>query len=74
MPQPVSPKVKLAAQAIRAVRGACCRDDRQIGCDVCYSRRFQGCVFLAEQVVEALFPSPGDTGGGGGGIKKSKAA
>lgn len=74
MPQPIDPKVKLAAQAIRATCGPCIRAGREIGCDTCFSKRFRGCVYLAEQVVEALFPSPGENGGGGGGVKQVKAA
>jgi hypothetical protein len=72
MTQPIPPKVKLAAAAIRECRGACHK--RDVGCDYCFSRRYHGCVYLAEQVCDALFPTPGSNGGGGNGIKERKTA
>lgn len=72
MTQPIPPKVKLGAQAIRECRGACHK--REIGCDYCFSRRYQGCVYLAEQVVEAISPAPGANGSGGNGIKQRRSA
>lgn len=74
MTQPISPKVRLAANAIRESAGACHQAGREIGCDYCFSKRYRGCVFLGQQVVDALFPAPGSNGGGDGGIKQAKVA
>jgi hypothetical protein len=72
MTQKIEVRTKMAAQAIRECRGACHK--REVGCDYCFSRRYQGCVYLAEQVCDALFPSPGENGGGGSGVKQRKVA
>jgi hypothetical protein len=72
--QPIPPKVRLAANAIRESAGACHQSGREIGCDYCFSKRYRGCVFLGQAVVDALFPPPGSNGNGDGGIRATKAA
>lgn len=66
MPQPIDRETKLAAVAVRSTSMACRKAGREVGCEYCFSRRYRGCVFSAQEVIEALFPSPGGSSDGGG--------
>jgi len=74
MSQAIPRRVRVAAEAVRSTCGACQKQGREIGCDYCFSKRYRGCVYLAQIVVDALSPSPGSNGDGGDGIKQRKVA